>query len=93
MKKNRVTIEELAGMIKRGFDATATKAAMEARFAEVETRFDETATKEDIARLEREIKELREDMAHLTRVPFTLERRVDHVEDDIRLIKTKVGMR
>ena len=93
MKKRQVTIDELAGMIKRRFGATATKADIEARFAEVDTRFDRAAAKEDIARLEREVKELRGDIAHLNRVPFALEQRVGRMEDDIRLIKTKVGMR
>ena len=98
MKKKRITIDELAGMIKRGFDATATKADMETRFADMETRFDKTeqdiaGLKQDIARLEKEIAELRQDILHINRLPSVVVRRIDRMEDDIRLIKTKVGMR
>lgn len=91
MRKKHITIDDLAGMIKRGFDATATKVDMEARFTD--TAKDIAGLKQDIARLEKEIAELRQDIAHLNRIPFALEQRVTRMEDDIRLIKTKVGMR
>lgn len=85
-KQKKVTTEELAIMIKRGFDETATTVAMDARFAE-------TASKQDIVRLEKEITELRTDIAHVSRLPASLGRRVDHLEDDMRLVKTKAGIR
>lgn len=90
-KKKKITLEELAAMVKRGFDEAAK--AANARFDETVTRADIVSLKADIARLEKEIAELREDIAHLKQIPFTLERRIDRMEDDIRLIKTKVGVR
>ena len=83
-KSKNITINELAVMVKRGFDETAKN---------LDVRFDETATKQDILRLEKEIASLREDIAHGNRIPASLGHRVDRAEDDIRLIKTKVGMR
>ena len=43
--------------------------------------------------LEKEIAELRQDILHVNRLPSVVVRRIDRMEDDIRLIKTKVGMR
>jgi len=40
MKDKNITIEDLAGMIKRGFDETATKTEMNQRFEEIDERFD-----------------------------------------------------
>lgn len=93
MKKKRITIDELAIMVKRGFDETAKKVDMEARFAETATKEDIAALQADIVRLEKEIAELRQDIAQINRLPSVLVHRVDRMEDDIRLIKTKVGMR
>ena len=88
MSRKSITIEVLAGMVKRGFDETAKK-------ADVDTRFDETekTIKQEVARLEKEIADLHEDVAHLTQLPASIERRLDRVEDDMRLVKTKVGIR
>ncbi len=40
MPKKKITIEDIAGMIKRGFDETAKKNDVEKRFTEVEKRLD-----------------------------------------------------
>lgn len=82
--KRKTTIDDLAVMIKRGFDDTVTKADLQAVKKEL---------KEDISRLEREIAELRDDVSRLTPLPAGIERRLDRVEDDMRLVKTKVGIR
>lgn len=106
-KKKKITIEDLAVMIKHGFDETAKKADMDAQFAGAETRFagmdarfekiearlETTATKSDIARLEKEIALLRYDIGFVQSMPARLERRMDILEDGLRLVKTKLGMR
>ena len=58
---------------------------MEASFDELERRFDD--------KLETVKKELKEDIAHIQSLPASLGRRVDHLEDDVRLVKTKAGIR
>lgn len=99
-KKKKITIEDLAVMIKHGFDETAKKDDVNARFDEVDARFEKietrletTATKTDIARLEKEIAELRHDLGFVQSMPVRLERRMDTLEDGLRLVKTKLGMR
>lgn len=92
-KKKKITIEDLAVMIKHGFDETAKKDDVNARFEKIETRLETTATKTDIARLEKEIAELRHDLGFVQSMPARLERRMDTLEDGLRLVKTKLGMR
>ena len=65
-----ITINALALMVKRGFDETAKKGDIDARFAK-------TASKEDIKRLEQDIAELRTDIASIGQLPAGVERRVD----------------
>ncbi|MEK7208015.1 MAG: hypothetical protein AAB699_00525 [Patescibacteria group bacterium] len=91
MSRKSITIEVLAGMVKRGFDETARKADMDARFDAVDKEL--ASVKSDIKRLEKEIADLREDMAFVNKLPASLERRVERMEDDLRLIKTKIGIR
>lgn len=92
MKKN-LTIEDLAIMVKRGFDETAKKVDVDARFEKIEARLDKTATKDDIVRLEKEITKLDQNISHIGYLPIGIERRLDRVEDDLRIVKTKVGIR
>ncbi len=40
MPKKKITIEDLAVMVNRGFEETAKKADMEVRFNAIDTRFD-----------------------------------------------------
>ena len=75
-KPKKITTEELAVMIKRGFDETAKKVDMEARF-------EETATKQDVA-------DIRRDITRIENILIEgLQRRLERVEDDMRLVKTK----
>ncbi len=83
----KMTIEDLAVMVKRGFDDTASKRDVKL----VDDRLDKVDDR--LQKIEKEVKELREDLAFVTRLPASVERRVDRMEDDIRLIKTKVGLR
>jgi|GEM_PF-5924464 hypothetical protein len=76
--RKNVTLEKLAAIVKRGFDETAKKADMDARFDE---------------KLKNTKEELQSDIAGISRIPEGLGRRVDRTEDDIRLIKTNAGMR
>ena len=55
-------------------------------FAEIEKRLDETTTKKDI-------EDLRKDISFVQSMPARLDRRVELLEDDMRLVKTKVGIR
>lgn len=99
-KRKKTTIDDLAVMVKHGFDETAKKADMDARFdgmetrlAKVEARLEKTATKADIEQLEKEIALLRYDLGFVQSMPARLERRMDTLEDGLRLVKTKLGMR
>lgn len=91
-KKRKTTIEGLAVMVKHGFDETAKKVDMDARFEKIEDRLEKTATKSDIARLEKEIAGPRHDLGFIQSMPARLERRMDTLEDGLRLVKTKLGM-
>ncbi len=59
----------------------------------VKRGFDETATKQDILQLKEEIAEMHDEIALIERLPVSVERRLDLVEDDMRQVKTKVGIR
>lgn len=74
--KNNITIEDLARMIQKGFEGTAKKQSVNARFDGIDQRFDkvedrlETIEKllivnhrERIERLETEVKELKKLLA------------------------------
>lgn len=106
-KKKKITIEDLAVMIKHGFDETAKRADVDARFEKIESRLvgvdsrlngvdarlDKVATKSDIERLGKEIAALHYDISFVQSMPARLERRMDTLEDGLRLVKTKLGMR
>ena len=82
----KMTLEELARMTANGF------AAMEKHFDQTASKsdLDELATKKDLADVK---EELQTDIKRIGNVPLGLERRLDRVEDDLRLVKTKVGIR
>ncbi len=90
--KKKMTIEDLARITAHGFSA------MEKHFDE---RFDEMATKVELEQVKEEMatnlekvkEELQKDIASINRLPARLERRLDVVEDDLRVVKTKVGIR
>ncbi len=74
MKKEKMTIEDLARITKNGFDTTATKQEMR----EVNDRLDKMDGRLD--KMENLL--LR---AH--------ENRIEKLEDNMRLVKTKIGIR
>ncbi len=65
----KITIEDLAGMIARGFEETAKKADVDRQFAEVNERLNRIENllladhKRRIEKLEAEVKELRDALA------------------------------
>lgn len=76
MAEKHITIDDLAGMIQKGFEETAKKVEMEACFDGIDKRFDEVDKRLDriekliladhrqrIERLEIEVKELKELLA------------------------------
>ena len=76
MRRKNVTIDDLARMVKKGFDETAKMAEVNTRFDEVDERFDKVEIRLDriekliladhkkrIERLEFEVKELKELLA------------------------------
>ena len=71
-KSSKITLDELAAMVKRGFDQTATK--------------EDTATKDDIKRIEQRIDILE------YRVLNSHANRLETLEDDVRRIKTTLGI-
>ncbi|MDO8594172.1 MAG: hypothetical protein Q7R93_01515 [bacterium] len=97
--KEKTTLEELARMTANGFSS------MERRFDEVATKLELKEVKEELqtelqtvkAELQTELQtvktELQKDIAVVQRLPESVGRRLDRVEDDVRLVKTKVGMR
>lgn len=76
MKKKNITIEDLAGMVQKGFNETAKKKEVDRRFNEISKRFNEVDKhlekiekllivnhRERIERLEMEVKNLKELLA------------------------------
>lgn len=78
MAKKNITIEDLAGMVKRGFD-------------EVYARFDQTATQEDLLVVKEDLSAVKKDLSavkkDLTQKMeegfFAVNRRLDLLHDDI----------
>lgn len=59
-KKEKITLDDLAVMVKRGFDETATRSELK----EIESNL-----KKEILRLEKEIEELRKDITLIGSLP------------------------
>lgn len=74
----KMTIEDLAVMVKRGFDETAKKEGVDKRFDEVDERFDKIDKRLD--HIENLI--LRDHV-----------QRIERLEDTVLQLKVKVGMR
>ena len=74
----KMTIDDLAAMVKRGFDDTAKETVVDKRFYEVDKRFDEVDKRFD--RIENIL--LRD---HLNRI--------ERLEDTVLRLKVKAGMR
>ncbi|MDO8594334.1 MAG: hypothetical protein Q7R93_02355 [bacterium] len=67
----KMSIDDLAGMVKRGFDETAKKTEMEAGFEAVNKRLD-----------------------HIENLLIRAhDNRITALEDSMRLVKTKLGVR
>ena len=94
--KKKMTIEDLARITAKGFEGVDRHLAeIEKRLGGVEGRLEETATKKDIAEMatKKDIAGLHYDISVVQSMPARLDRRVDLLEDDMRLVKTKVGMK
>ncbi len=78
MKENKITLEKLAIMIKTGFDGTATKQEVTAGFEGVDKKFGELEYRLD--RIENLIIRGQEN-------------RIEKLEDNMRLVKTKLDIR
>lgn len=78
----KMTIEDLAVMVKRGFDETATEALVNKRFEAVDERIDglETGVNKRLDRIENLL--LRD---HLNRI--------ERLEDTVLRLKVKAGIR
>lgn len=74
----KMTIDDLAGMVKRGFDETAKETDVNKRFDDVDERFDKMDKRLD--RIENLI--LRDHV-----------QRIERLEDTVLQLKVKVGMR
>ncbi len=74
-----VTVDALARITANGFSR------VDKRFDEMEKRFDD--------KLETVKEELQSDIASVNHLPERLEHRMDTLYDDMRLVKTKVGIR
>lgn len=72
-KRMRMTIDDLAVMVKRGFD--------------------ETAKQVDLDELKEDVGELRKQVNRVEVRIGGYDNRLDHVVDDVRLLKTKAGLR
>ena len=83
MVKKKVTIEDLAGMVQGGFSEMQDKfSAMDDRFLAMEDQI--TAVKT----------ELKNDLARLENIMMgNYERRLEKVEDNVRVLLTKVGIK
>jgi hypothetical protein len=83
-KKKEITLDDLAVMVKRGFDETAKKVDLinlTERVGNIEKE------------LKKEINEVRHDISLISALPARLEHRVDVLYDDMRLVKTQIGLK
>lgn len=78
MDKGEVTIEDLARMVQEGFEDTAKKIDMDARFDAVDERFNVMETRLD--RIEKFL--LAEH-----------QRRIERIEDDVRVLKDALNIK
>ena len=78
MKKEEMTMEKLAIMVKNGFDVTATKEEMRGGFGVMDKRFNEVEK-----RLDRIENLLIRDHSN----------KIERLEDSMRIVKTKLGIR
>ncbi len=87
-KENKIIelIDNLAGMMKRGFDAVDRRLdGIDRRLEGVETRLNE---------VESGLGEIKHELEALTNVRFGgHENRICNLEDDMRVVKTKVGIK
>jgi len=102
MKKEKITIDDLATLMKQGFARVDKK--MDERFAKAEKdtdrKIDDLATmvqngfmsaREDLLVVKAELKN---DISRLENVVMgNYERRLERVEDNVRLLKTKAGIK
>jgi uncharacterized protein YoxC len=85
--KKEMTIEDLAGMVKRGLDR-------------IDERFDETATKKDIEGLESKITDISNKVNQIDKRLFSLEEDIyekkrkqhDKLNERVRFIEQKLGI-
>ncbi len=96
-ERKKITLEKISALITNSHEDLARAVAagfrgVDKRFDEMEKRFDgklETVKEE----LQTVKEELQSDIATINRLPAHLEHRVDVLYDDMRLVKTKVGIR
>ena len=78
MDKGEVTIEDLARMVQKGFDETAKKIDMDARFDGVQERFNAVEMRLD--RIEKLL-------------IIEHQRRIEKLEDDVRVLKDALNIK
>jgi cell division septum initiation protein DivIVA len=81
MAKKNITIDDLAKMIKEGFDKTATLEQLD------NVEKDVAVIKRDITVLKNDVKEIKYDLKGTTKQADKLEVRVDYVENVLALKK------
>lgn len=85
MTKKKITIDDLAIMVQKGFNETASKTDMNVRFEVIDARFDAVDARFDkvderLDRIENILIRAHDD-------------RLDRLEDSVRILKTKAGIR
>lgn len=96
-KTNNTTIDELAAMVKRGFDETAKQADMDRRFEEVDKRFGETDKqlahiKMDVGHLNTVVNVMRHDITDLKK-RFNYLDEIEDVLARLSLVEKTVGIK
>jgi len=84
MAKKNVTIDELAVMVKRGFDETAKKADMDFRFDQVDKRFEQ---------MEKRFNRVDERFDKIEKLILKdHKRRIEKLEDELKEVKGTLAM-
>jgi len=97
MSPKRITIDDLAEMVQRGFEEINEKMATKSDLIDLERRMDEKmlskedakifATKEDLGNMEERLKD------EIYSVEEKLTHRIDKLEDSLLVVKTGIGKR
>ena len=98
MTKKKTTIEDLAVMIQRGFQETARKDDVDARFMDIEKRLDRIESRlngveKRLDGIDQELVNIKSDTSYLkSRVSEIGNLEIEHLKDRVTTLEEKVGI-